>query len=202
MGAPDGVVGCAVGCPVGCTEGWLVGSDGVLFKTTDGGDNWQPLTSGVTTSLYGVYFLDAITGFAVGNDDHLLKTTDGGTTWTTTILTTSEDLTSVVFKDKSNGWITGDDNVLLATTDGGATWTDQSISLDSSGDDLNDITIIGNTILAVADDHQMIRSEDLGQSWTVLDRRNDISPIIGHIEGVDAYQNTAIAVGASGVIIK
>ena len=188
---------------ISATEGWLVGSDGVLFKTTDGGDNWQPLTSGVTTSLYGVYFLDAITGFAVGNDDHLLKTTDGGTTWTTTILTTSEDLTSVVFKDKIKGWITGDDNVLLATTDGGATWTDQSISLDSSGDDFNDIVILSDTnIIAVADDHQLVSSEDGGATWTLIDLEVALGGIVidDHVDGIATFRGKAIAVGEKGFI--
>ena len=187
---------------VNSTTGWMVGSGGVIYKTTNGGNDWIEQISTTTISLYGVHFLDKNNGWVVGNDDILLKTSDGGSTWNQVDIVTGEDLTSIVFKDSQTGWITADDNVLLATTDGGASWVNQNIVLADIGDDLNDITIIGNTILAVADDHQMIRSEDLGLSWTVLDRRNDISPIIGHIEGVDAYQNTAIAVGVFGVIIK
>ena len=183
-------------------EGWLVGSNGVIFKTQDGGDTWQSLTSGVTASLYGVFFLDTNNGFVVGNDDHFLKTTDGGNTWNTTLLATREDLTSVVIKDPNIGWVTGEDNVLLGTTDGGATWTDQSISLDSSGDDFNDIVILSDSnIIAIADDHQLAKSEDAGATWTIVDLESTLGIVIDdHLDGIDGFKGKAITVGEKGFI--
>lgn len=182
-------------------EGWLVGSEGVIFNTTDGGNSWQSQSSGTTERLLGVFFFDANTGFAVGETDQFLKTTDGGTTWVSTSLTTGVDLTSIVFKDANTGWITGKDNVLLATTDGGANWTDQSISLDSSGDDINDISILSSSnIIAVADDHQIIKSEDGGATWTIVDfevtlGNNTPDSFDVHVDGIDSYRGKAIAVG-------
>lgn len=181
--------------------GWMVGSGGLIFKTDDGGQSWNRQVSGTTFSLYGVYFINEQTGWVVGNDDTILKTTNGGTTWELIGVVTGEDLTSVVFKDEQTGWVTGDDNVLLATTDGGMSWTKQDIVLADDGDDLNDITIMGDVILIVADDHQMVRSDDNGATWIVLDRATDISSSILHIEGIDSFLGAAIAVGRNGIII-
>lgn len=187
---------------VNSTTGWMVGSGGLIYKTINGGDSWTSQISGTTLSLYGVFFLDDQNGWTAGDDDTLLKTSDGGNTWTPIGLTTGEDLTSIVFKDAQTGWITGDDNVLLATTDGGATWTNQGVILADDGDDLNDITLINDVIIAVADDHQTIRSEDAGTTWTVMDRATDLGAGIGHIEGIDSFAGVAIAVGVDGVILK
>jgi photosystem II stability/assembly factor-like uncharacterized protein len=48
-----------------------------LYKSTDGGDNWFMVFSGITTMFT---FLDDNTGF-VGNNSVVQKTTNGGTTW-------------------------------------------------------------------------------------------------------------------------
>src|SRR5437870_3369344 len=59
----------------------LVGEDGVIMKTTDGGQTWADQTSGVTNVLYGNAFVDANTSFAVGENGLILKTVDGGNNW-------------------------------------------------------------------------------------------------------------------------
>ena len=47
-------------------DGWIVGDQGVILHTTDGGATWTPQTSGVTDDLAGVTFVDAQHGWAVG----------------------------------------------------------------------------------------------------------------------------------------
>lgn len=187
---------------ISSTEGWLVGSDGVVFKTVDGGETWQSLNSGIVGSLYGVFFIDANNGFAVGNDDHVIKTVDGGDNWEVTVLSTNEDLTSVAFIDDKTGWISGEDNVILHTTDGGNTWVNQGLSLDSSGDDFNDITIVSeNHIIAVADDHQLAQSEDGGATWEIINLELALGKTIDlHFDGIDSYRGIAIIVGKEGFI--
>ncbi|MBC7883902.1 MAG: photosystem II stability/assembly factor-like protein, partial [Saprospiraceae bacterium] len=60
--------------------GWTVNSEGNIFKTVDGGDNW---IFQYQNSYYfrSVEFLDASTGFAGTLDSVLLRTTNGGATW-------------------------------------------------------------------------------------------------------------------------
>ena len=79
-----------------CTTGIAVGYNGTILRTTDGGTNWTPQTSGTTNDLTGVFFSDANTRdccwLLVVN---ILRTTNGGTNWTTQTSGTTNDLMSV-----------------------------------------------------------------------------------------------------------
>jgi hypothetical protein len=64
-----------------CDEntGYIVGRNGTILKTVNGGDNWDELPSGTYYDFRSVYFTDANTGYAVGAAGTILKTTNGGT---------------------------------------------------------------------------------------------------------------------------
>ncbi|MBC7642690.1 MAG: hypothetical protein H7174_10210, partial [Flavobacterium sp.] len=61
---------------------FVVGDNGKILKTTDGGDNWVEKTSGTTQILNRIQFANAFVGYAVGNNGVLLKTIDSGENWT------------------------------------------------------------------------------------------------------------------------
>jgi hypothetical protein len=63
---------------VNSTSGYAAGNYGTIFKTTDTGNNWSQLNSGVTENLAHIWFTDASTGYAVGENGVILKTTNGG----------------------------------------------------------------------------------------------------------------------------
>ena len=60
------------------STGYMVGDDGIIYKTTDGGVTLTQQISNTSWSLYAVQFLNADYGFAVGKNGTILKTTDGG----------------------------------------------------------------------------------------------------------------------------
>jgi len=60
------------------TEGTIVGEEGVILRTADGGLSWEEQTSGTTNALSSVYFVDALNGWSVGNNGAILHTTNGG----------------------------------------------------------------------------------------------------------------------------
>ncbi|RLD45255.1 MAG: hypothetical protein DRI89_01525, partial [Bacteroidetes bacterium] len=101
-------------------EGWVVGNQGIIGHTTNGGAAWITQTNPDTQdrSLYGVFFLDSNTGWAVGFNGVILHTTDAGTTWiiigaglTTTFLR------GVQFTSTTNGYIAGNNKTLLKYTE-------------------------------------------------------------------------------------
>lgn len=117
--------------------GWVVGDDGVILYTADGGLSWHTQNSGSTDELRDVHFLDGDRGWAVGGDDLVLRTTDGGVTWTTQSVTTGNyELNAIHFSDDQHGWIVGGKVVVkslyplntyylagvFVTTDGGNMW--------------------------------------------------------------------------------
>ena len=58
--------------------GTVVGTEGTIFRTTDGGTTWVTQTSGTTNDLHGVSFTDGNNGTVVGDDGTILRTTNGG----------------------------------------------------------------------------------------------------------------------------
>lgn len=60
---------------------YVVGQNGLILKSTDGGENWEEQDSGTTERLNTVYFTSVDTGFAAGLRGTLLKTIDGGEAW-------------------------------------------------------------------------------------------------------------------------
>lgn len=57
-------------------NGWVVGSDGTILHTTDGGLNWTAQTSGTSNWLYDICYDGGITMWAVGESGIILKYTD------------------------------------------------------------------------------------------------------------------------------
>ena len=61
--------------------GWVVGDNGTILATNDGGANWLQQASSTVNRLYGVTFVSTTQGWAVGNSGTILATNDGGANW-------------------------------------------------------------------------------------------------------------------------
>ena len=86
-------------------SGWVVGDNGTVLRTTDGGMNWTPLGSGTGEDLFGLCFADESTGWVGGREGVLLDTTDGGESWIPLAPGTSEQIRSITFLDPELGWV-------------------------------------------------------------------------------------------------
>lgn len=61
--------------------GYIVGYQGKILKTVDGGNNWGTQTSPVTETLWSVHFPTVNAGYAVGANGVIIKTVNGGVNW-------------------------------------------------------------------------------------------------------------------------
>ncbi len=147
--------------------GWVVGGNGVILCTKNGGANWYEQQSGTNITLWDVDFIDNLKGWAVGYNGTILYTNDGGKKWVTQNSRTSSRLLDVTFLDSQIGWIAGWYNsVFLRTTDGGQHWIKDTIG---NIERLSNLTIVDERNgLAVFDLGKVISSNDGGSSWTVL----------------------------------
>jgi len=116
--------------------GWAVGNHGVIWKTSDGGQNWRLQRSQIACTLHAVHFTDELFGFAVGgyhfpNTNQgrgvILTTNDGGEHWTLVSLPNAPVLRCVRMFDPSKGIIAGEASELypsgtFTTQTGGKTW--------------------------------------------------------------------------------
>jgi len=92
---------------------------GYIYKTTDGGVNWNMQTF-PNDSLIDVTFPSANVGYVTAGV-HLLKTVDGGTTWNTLNMPFSAQ--KVAFVNDDYGFIVAKDGNIYKTIDGGVNWT-------------------------------------------------------------------------------
>ena len=59
--------------------GWVVGFGGTILKTSNGGEQWNAVSSGTSKKLSSVFFIDSSTGWVVGDGGTILKTSDAMT---------------------------------------------------------------------------------------------------------------------------
>lgn len=102
-------------------NGWIIGSDGIILFSSDGGENWQQQSSQTDNQLNSVYFINENFGWVVGDSGTYLKTKDAGSTWEKQIIAFNNDFYRVQFVDTTIGFISGKD-VVIKTTNGGNTW--------------------------------------------------------------------------------
>ena len=107
----------------------LVGATFYFTRNVEGpgsvgaGNRWQPVPSGVASTLLDIDFVDPDHGWAVGQDGTIIATSDGGQTWQAQDSGFDLTIRSVDFTDARTGWAVGHLGLILHTTDGGQTWT-------------------------------------------------------------------------------
>ncbi|MDD4990946.1 MAG: leucine-rich repeat protein [Paludibacter sp.] len=104
-------------------------SDFKIYKTTNGGTDWNEIT-GPANPVGGFYhFVDATNGWLIGANhvteggvNSIFHTIDGGLSWTLQAENVG-DANAIFFSDLSHGWVVGKSGLVLKTTNGGANWT-------------------------------------------------------------------------------
>jgi len=154
-----------------------VGERGRILRTTDGGDGWQRVTSGVTDTLRSVSF-SGVNGIAGGDSQTILYSTDSGVSWQISQsgffgggFLGAQMLSATI------GFVAGQNSIfqplLGASTDGGASWAFQPFYFgqnEGGGTDVfffdQNTGVISGTVFdgrgAIA------RTTDAGVSWSTL----------------------------------
>lgn len=101
--------------------GIVVGSKGLILKTTDRGTSWQRIDTGIREPLNTVTFVGT-EGWIAGGGGIVLHSADQGMSWARQETGVSESLMAAHFFDCRRGIIVGAAGTILTTADGGATW--------------------------------------------------------------------------------
>ncbi len=143
--------------------GIIVGDNGHVHKTEDGGRNWREISSGFRINLKDICAIDSLNAWSIG-DDGARVTHDGGRTWVLSLPLTWG--TAVDFAGTNHGCVASERQGLLMTTDGGNTWTEPS-GLTSQ---YLQYALLIDTLIGFTGNYQQTwRTTDGGLSWTSVD---------------------------------
>lgn len=177
-------------------NGTVVGKNGKILRTTNGGITWMTQTSGTIYYLSSVFFTDSNNGIAVGELGTILRTTDGGANWILQSSGTTEWLSDVYFSDANNGTAVGIGGTILRTTDGGMSWTSQPSGTFTA---LMGVSFSSASVgTAVGGYGTILRTTNGGTTW--ISQLSGTSSFLVGVISID--ENNVIAVGDSGTILK
>ncbi|MFH1564087.1 MAG: PQQ-binding-like beta-propeller repeat protein [Nitrospirota bacterium] len=186
--------------------GWIVGDNGGIFRTVDGGLTWMPQQSNTNENINGVHFLSSNEGWAVGNNNTILHyyipSGQNEPIWESKTYGTPTNLHSVFFvasnNDSNNGWAVGDKGTILHYANG--SWTTQASGVSA---DLHSVFFVDSS-------SGWIVGEKDGGNGTILQTINGgttWTPVT--INVTDLYSitqppgtTTMWAVGANGTILR
>ncbi|MEK7353928.1 MAG: CARDB domain-containing protein [Chloroflexota bacterium] len=181
---------------VDASNGWAVGSSGIIQRTSDGGATWTPQNSRTTNDLWSVSFVDANSGWAVGSSGTIRRTSDGGNTWTAQTSGVSNTIYEVSFVDANNGWAVGTGGTILHTSNSGANWTSQTSNTTYS---LYSVKFVdASNGWAVGSSGIILRTFNGGVNW--INQTSNTTDSLLETDFVDI--SNGWAVGYSGIILR
>ena len=185
--------------------GWIAGStnevypnyNGVVYKSTDGGNTWINKFNGSDPSGFiDIYFKDEGNGWVVGNYGEIFMTTDGGDNWIEQSIG-NDTYRQIFFINESFGWITGTSELLI-TTDGGFNWNVSNVPTNGG---LNSAYFVNQNIGWVVGGNvyynEIWKTTDGGINWI-----NSFNGIHNLYSVYFINENIGWTVGEDGIILK
>lgn len=190
------------------TTGFTGGYGGVILKTDDNGEHWDPVRTGTDDDVFTLLaFPSADTGYAVAGDsgrfyipDRLYRTTNGGNDWE--MVQNYEQTTyisDIAFTTPTTGYMVGNkdrNEAIMKTTDAGTTW--KQVYTGRGQLVLYGLTFIDpNVGYVVGDTGRILRTTDAGETWN-----EEISNSTAALLDVVAVGTDIFAVGLDGAFLK
>jgi photosystem II stability/assembly factor-like uncharacterized protein len=193
----------------GIKDAWVVGYEGVIFHTGDGGAKWEQQKAPVETDFYDVCFIDSQNGWITGKSGTILHTANGGKNWQQQISQTEQRLFDAHFVNAQTGWAVGTLGTILHTTDGGETWLKQGFGEDRY---YNGVFFIDEQRGWIVGEYaSLLYTENGGKDWVEQECKDiipeepelDFAPPPPTLYGVYFISpDTGWATGMDGIIIK
>jgi photosystem II stability/assembly factor-like uncharacterized protein len=192
------------------SKGWIVGADGVMLSTENGGQTWTQNSKFTTDTFLQIYFTSETTGWllcerniyarGVNASSYLRKTTDGGRTWERIEFLDGgrERVTHLLFDKNGGGTAFGEGGIFYKLQEDGTSWKKSRTAihfllLDGAFSDgpIGAIVGTGGTILF---------TEDSGLTWEKASLLGDLDPRFNAV--AFAGEKSIIAVGTKGKIFR
>ena len=184
-------------------KGWVVGTEGRILHSEDGGQTWAQQESGTKEELVHVRFINDKQGWIVGGKGIILFTEDSGRSWAKQASGTKGHLYHVDATGKKEAVIVGDGGLVLRTENGGLTWDKVRIDFLDSLKASDRPSLL--SVAFVNDDQGFIigfkgtvlRTGDGGKTWLQQE-----SGTKQNLYGLVAKKKAIWAVGGDGLILR
>lgn len=184
--------------------GFVAGGNDI-FKTENGGDNWEIVHTDLDLVIYeDLLIIEDEKIIAVGynfdsNQSVITKSSDNGTTWANVNVSNSSSLNSVFFTSSNVGYCAGNGGTILKTVDSGDNWQEQNTG---TGTTLNSIYFVSDLVgIAVGGSPVssiILKTQDGGNNWNQVN-----NPSSNNLQSVYfSNEETGYVVGWNGEIIK
>lgn len=178
---------------------------GVVSKTTDGGNNWVNYQYNDTSgSVNGMHFINSNTGFICGGTRaRVHKTTDGGLTWSdiSAGLSATNTYNAVYAIDENKIFLAFSTRRLYYTSNGGANWSLMTLPGTTGGGTMTDVYFKdANTGFACGSTNYFAYTSNGGTNWT---QNNPSFPSTSGLKDITFNDNKLYVLGSSkGYIYK
>ena len=170
-------------------NGYVVGQNGIVLKTTDGGNSWDSLKSNTSQSLFAVCFANKNTGYACGNNGTIIKTNDAGKTWVLQNTLTTDYLQIIKVISNDTVYAFGKNGRMLKTTNGGKNWNNLTRIA------YHDITSVHfynskTFIISAADGFDgaaIYKTKNAGIRWGILNKKKGFAYDFCMIDSITGY---------------
>lgn len=182
---------------ISATTAHFVGTGGVYWYTTNGGNSVQVGNSGTTALLTDIFFTSSSTGFIAVQSGEIRRTLNGGSSWSVIYdAPLGIALTEMHFVDAITGYATGSNGGIFKTTDGGANWQQQTTGTSSHFQgvhfyDANHGVLVG--LLGA-----IFYTDNGGATW--YEQSSGTTEHLYDVRMLSA--NSAIVIGDNGTILK
>ena len=143
-------------------------SDNKLYKTNDGGLNWETTVLNVSTRLEFISFLNNNTGYCCGSGGEIFKTTNQGYNWTLLpVFSSIYKYYSLSIFDSLNIIAVGESGEIIKSTNGGNNWFSYYYTITVK--DLLSVDFLNlNTGYAVGGSGTILKTTNGGDNWIFL----------------------------------
>ena len=184
--------------------GYVVGNNKV-FKTENGGDNWEiSFTGSDLVFLEEVLAIDENKIVAIGKDfgtnqTVMIRSTNGGSTWAPVNIFNTSFLKSMCFLTPNIGYCSGGEGVILKSTNGGNTWQSQNSGTVTNLESIYFVNeLVGIAVGGTPTSAIILKTTDGGSHWNQIP-----APDNQNLQSVYfTNPHTAYIVGWNGGILK
>ncbi len=140
----------------------------IIYKTSDGGQNWIRSYVPFGSSLRSTCEAGNKLWFA-GSSGMLIYTTDDGITWRSTSNPISNTINSMMFTSEKIGFCGAMEGGFLKTTGGGDTWKYSCVYSDLTSYNVQDIYFVNDSIGYAAQGYgKAVKTTDGGTTWQTI----------------------------------